>query len=136
MILGAIALLTAYQSRMMKIYGSAFIALAGLGTVMVGLFPENTIAAFHIIGASMPFVLGNIGMLGFGLDGSTIPRGLRYYSRVSGLIGLVGLVGFVTHHYGFLGAGGMERVAVYPLTIWLIVMGLYYLNHRHISGSS
>jgi hypothetical membrane protein len=105
-------------------------ALAGAGTLLVGLFPENTVHILHEIGALLPFLIGNFGLLvlGFSLD---IPKTLRYYSLLSGFISLIGLVFFLTRHYLGLGIGGMERVTAYPQTMWLIVFGLY-ISSNHI----
>lgn len=104
--------------------GFSCMAVAGLGSILVGLFPENTISFMHILGASLPFLLGNIGMIVLGktLD---VSRSLRYFTLLSGMTGLVSLVLFLVHYYLGLGIGGMERVVAYPQTVWLIIFGLY-----------
>lgn len=109
--------------------------LAGIGTMLVGLFPENTIGALHTTGASLPFVLGNIALLFLG-GTLAMPRVLRIYTLASGLVGLAALVLFTTHTYIGLGIGGTERITAYPQTIWLVVYASYILyrakrGHTH-----
>ena len=67
------------------------------------------------------------------------PRGaieLAWFSVLSGVIGFLGLlVGpflvILTGH----GGGLAERIALYPLIIWLIVFGLSFVKRRHSSVS-
>jgi len=107
--------------------GLAFTAIAGVGTILVGLFPENTISTLHIIGAALPFTVGNLGMVVLGTCLRQQPILLRGYSILSGIVGLTALVLFITNTYLGIGIGGMERFVGYPLTIWMIVFGSYLL---------
>jgi hypothetical membrane protein len=104
--------------------GLAAVTAAGLGTVMVGLFPENSVPALHGLGAAIPFVLGNSALfvLAFALE---IPVPLRVYAFLSGTVAILGLAAFASSHYLGLGEGGMERVVAYPQTIFLIAIGCY-----------
>lgn len=103
------------------------IGLGGLGTIMVGLAPENTISSVHILGAALPFIFTNIALiiLGFSLP---ISRTLRIYSVISGTAAIIALVLFINKIYLGLGIGGMERIVSYPQTIWLVVLGFYLLS--------
>lgn len=109
--------------------GFSFMALAGFGTVLVGLFPENTIGWLHIVGAGLPFLIGNIGMvmLGYRLD---LPSKLSWFLAFLGVLGLSGLFLLLSGIYLGLGIGGMERVAAYPQTIWLITFGIYMSSNH------
>lgn len=107
----------------------SLLAIAGLGTLIVGFFPENTISFMHILGASLPFLLGNVALVLCSIY-LALPRLLRYYTFVSGIFALVALVFFYTGHYLGLGIGGMERLVAYPQTIWLIVFGVYISNNH------
>jgi hypothetical membrane protein len=104
-------------------------ALAGFGTILVGVFPENTIAFFHYSGALLPFLLGNVALIIFsfslGLEGK-----FRVYTLASGVVALVALALFITHTYLGLGLGGMERLVAHPQTIWLIAFGVYMSKDR------
>jgi hypothetical membrane protein len=106
--------------------GFVSIAIGGVGAVMVGFFPENTIPAFHGIGATLPFLIGNIGLLVLGLSLGG-PSTLRVYTVLSGLVALTFLAFYATSHYLGLGEGGIERVVAYPQTLWLIVFGTYLI---------
>lgn len=119
--------------------GFCLMSIAGIGTVLVGVFPENTIPLLHIVGAGLTFVLGNLSLiiLGFALF-KTAPL-MRLYSLMSGSIPLLALIFFVRHQYVGIGIGGMERIIAYPQTIWLIFFGLYmsgnhYLKSRHLKN--
>jgi hypothetical membrane protein len=118
-----------YQALQKSRSGFALMAIAGLGTLIVGLFPETTIYGAHITGADIAFLFSNIALLFFGCS-LRLPRWLCYYTLVSGLVALVAMYLFVAHLRFFLGLGGMERVAGYPSTLWLIVMGCYLSTRR------
>jgi len=96
--------------------GLACLAIAGLGTILVGAFPENTVSALHIVGAALPFAVGNIGLVFLGLAAG-IPKWLRWYALISGIVALLALAFFLTNNYLGLGLGGLERLVAYPQTI-------------------
>ncbi|HSX29453.1 MAG TPA: DUF998 domain-containing protein [Candidatus Saccharimonadales bacterium] len=127
MSLGSVLLYRQYSKNAMGVAAFGCMCLAGLGTMLVGLFPENTIGTLHVIGAALPFIIGNLALVLFG-SALDIPRTLRYYTIISGFVALSALVLFITHTYLGLGAGGMERITAYPQTIWLIVFGSYSLH--------
>ncbi len=104
-------------------FGFWCMAAAGFGTILVGVFPESTIDAVHSIGASLPFVFGNLGMILIGCCMDRLPKVLRLFTILSGVLGLLALVLFIFDIYLGLGIGGMERVVAYPQTIWMIVFG-------------
>jgi hypothetical protein len=158
--------------------GLILLGVAGVGTVLIGLSPENVNVLFHVIGA-LNIPTGNAAMILLGLAiwhehlgrriaprraeeerGDTLfvaerrrgrrapkrdPRGasaasgaieLAWFSVLSGVIGFLGLlVGpflvILTGH----GGGLAERIALYPLIIWLIVFGLSFVKRRHTSVS-
>ena len=127
MTIGAVLM---YQEFHRSQVGFCLMAVAGVGAILVGLFAENTIYWAHIAGADLAFLLSNIALIFFGLS-LCLPRWFRWYSLASGAVALVALCLFLTHNRFFLGLGGMERVAAYPQTIWLIVFGLYMSKSRN-----
>lgn len=127
MILGSILIARQFNIKNSVTSGFSMLTLAGFGTILVGMYPENTIANLHILGASLPFLLGNIAMIVLS-DHLNLPKNLRTFTMVSGVVGLSALVLFITGNYLGLGYGGMERVVAYPQTIWMIVFGIYYLK--------
>ena len=106
-------------------WGFGAMALAGLGVVLVGLFPENTVSALHGIGAALPFTVGNVAVVALALT-LPLPRSLQALSVLAGIVALVALVSYTSHHDWGLGAGGIERVVAYPQTVWLVVVGSYF----------
>jgi hypothetical membrane protein len=124
MFAGAVLIHRDFRKTLATTAGFSFMALAGAGTILVGLFPENTVSNLHTIGSAMPFLVGNIGMVILSLS-LAIPKPLRCYTFLSGVIALVALALLLTNRYLGLGVGGMERITAYPQTIWLMVFGLY-----------
>jgi hypothetical membrane protein len=124
--LGAVLLYRFLPKSRLLTLGLACMVAAGVGTVLVGLFPENTVSALHIVGAGAPFVLGNVGLLLLAAS-LGLPRTLKMFTYVLGGLGLVSLVLFLTHTYAGLGIGGTERLVAYPQTLWLVIFGTYKL---------
>ena len=106
--------------------GFFLLVCAGVGLIAVGVFTENENGLWHRVGAAGHFVLGNLGLvfLGLALRRDSIRRWLPAYSVVSGLVGVTATGLFIRGFYFGLGVGGMERLAAYPLPLWLTVMGL------------
>jgi hypothetical membrane protein len=104
--------------------GFAAMTISGVGVIIVGFFPENSVSVLHGLGAAIPFVLGNASLiiLAFSLK---MPALLRLYFFLSGMMALLGLVAYASSHDLGLGEGGIERVVAYPQTVCLIVIGLY-----------
>lgn len=124
MIAGSLFIYQEFRENSGSKLGFSFMGLAGFGTILVGIFSENVSAIFHVFGAGLAFLIGNIALLIFGtfLD---IPKKFKVYTIVSGVITLAALILFVTKNYGSLGQGGMERLVSYPQTLWLIAFGIY-----------
>jgi hypothetical membrane protein len=129
MVAGSFLIDEGFRKSIASRVGFWFMTLAGLGTIMVGLFPENVWGNLHTLGAVLPFLIGNIGLviLGLSLD---LNNKIKIYTLISGLAALIALPLFYTKNYLGLGLGGMERVVAYPQTIWLIVFGIYVSRDR------
>lgn len=126
---GSALLPSTFPRGWFRVVGLMLLAWAGIGIIAVGVYPENENIALHRIGAAGHFVLGNLGMAVLGLAWWQAHgrRTLAIYSIVSGVVGLVATALFITDHYLGLGIGGMERVAAYPLPLWLMLTGLSLL---------
>ncbi len=136
MMAGSLLIYQEFRETKGSLVGFSLMALAGFGTILVGVFPENTISSLHALGAFLPFLFGNIALLILGLT-LDIPRWLRIYTLASGVVALTGFVLFSTHNYLGLGIGGMERITAYPQTMWLTVFGLYISrNHFRLSNNT
>lgn len=131
---GALLIWQEFRHSPWSFAGFGLMSVAGLGTALVGLAPENLHPGLHVVGAVMPFLLGNIALLLFGFS-LGLQRLMKYYTLLSGAIALVALVFFAGHDYIGIGEGGMERMLSYPQTIWMMVFGLYMTrNHFKIIG--
>jgi hypothetical membrane protein len=138
MLLGSILIYQEFRETRLALVGFGCMFVAGVGSLLVGIFPENTIGSLHFLGASLPFLVGNLGMIVLG-SVLALPLSLRVYTIVSGTVSLIALLLFVTHNYAGLGAGGMERIVAYPQTVWLIFFGIYisknhYKKLRELAG--
>jgi hypothetical membrane protein len=137
MILGALLTRAAFPPGWVRTLAAALFIAAGVGVIVVGLYPENTDNARHVLGAGLNFVAGNIAMIVFGLALAQHPavhRPLRIISLVAGTLGLLGTGLFVSGIYLGLGLGGMERVAAYPMSVWQIVAGVALLRGAESRG--
>lgn len=131
---GSLLIYQEFKKTRASLVGFTFMALAGIGTLLVGLFPENSMTSLHALGALLPFLIGNVGLIVLGLV-LDIPKSLRYYTLLSGIVALIALGFFTTHHYLGIGIGGMERLVAYPQTMWLIVFGVY-ISSNHIRAQN
>lgn len=115
--------------RIAAFAGFLCMGIGGVGTVLVGLFPENTNHAMHVTGAALAIGVGNVGIFILGAVLS-LPESMRRYMLVFSTVSATALFLFAFHRSFGLGAGSMERIAAYPETIWLIQFGLY-MWHFH-----
>ena len=126
-LVGAVLLRDASRPDRLSRWGLAMIAAAGLGFILVGLFPENVSLPPHKLGAGLQFVCGNLGqaLIGLALLRSRRQYQLAHFSVSSGTVGLLATGLFVSGRYLGMGIGGMERLAAYPLPLWCIAFGLW-----------
>jgi hypothetical membrane protein len=133
MIAGSLLIYQEFKKTAASRIGFSFMGIAGFGTILVGVFPENTIGFLHLLGAGLPFLIGNIGItiLGLRLD---LPKSLRVYTLVTGIITLTALLLLLTGMTLGIGFGGIERVTAYPQTLWLIFFGIYISSNHMRQG--
>ncbi len=131
MIIGSMLIYQEFKETKLALLGFTFMLVAGIGTVLVGIFPENTVASLHITGAFLPFFIGNVGIVILGLA-LKLPNPLRTYTLLTGIITLLALALFISKRYLGIGEGGMERIVAYPQTLWLIVFGIYISKNHYL----
>ncbi len=129
MLLGSLLIYQQFRGNRGSLIGFSCMAISGLGSLMVGLFPENSIAILHVVGAALSFFVGNVGLVVLSLS-LPVPRTLKVYTSLSGALALIVLGLFLHQNYLGLGEGGMERIVAYPQTVWLIVFGIYAYSHQ------
>ncbi|MFD9817999.1 DUF998 domain-containing protein [Streptomyces violascens] len=101
------------------------LACAGAGFVLAGLAPSDVDENQHALGALLIMAAGNIGLVlaGFGLA-EHIAAPLRWGTSLLGVTAITAFGLFLSQHYLGLGMGGMERVAAFPLLLWVLAVGI------------
>jgi hypothetical membrane protein len=112
------------RERRAAMFGFGLMALGGLGSILVGFFPENENRTMHIVGAALAIGIGNVAILMLGAV-LTLPESMRRSMLMFSSLALVALLCFASHRSFGIGHGTMERIAAYPVTVWLITFGLY-----------
>lgn len=108
--------------------GARWLALlAGLGVVMVGLFPEDAVGVAHGLGAGAFFLAGNAGLVLVGYRRRT-PIGAVLCA--AGAVGLVSTAAFAAEVAGPQHLGTLERLAGYPVSAGYALAGLSILLTR------
>ncbi len=98
--------------------------IAGLGALGVGIFPEGSPYGLHTLFSLIAFLFGGVAATSSAL----ILKGPLKATAALGPVSLVSLVLYVGGNYAGLGPGGMERLIVYPILIWLIGFGAVLLG--------
>jgi hypothetical membrane protein len=102
----------------------SLMALGGLGAVLVGCFPEDDHPLAHIVSAGIAIGIGNVSILALGAVLQGLPESMRRSMLTFSTLSLAALLCYAFHKYFGIDQI-MERVAAYPMTIWLITFGLY-----------
>lgn len=131
MAIGSLLIYQEFKESRGSLVGFTMMAIAGIGTIIVGLFPENTVSWLHFFGAVLPFGIGNLSLLVLARYLYKVGRPMKIYTALTGIVALIALGFFLSSHYGPLGIGGVERLVAYPQTVWLIVFGSY-MTRSHV----
>lgn len=115
-------------------------AANAIGNILVGTFHSGAVDPggphhWHVIGAGLAIVGGNIAVLIAGSAGDRVgaSRSYRAASLVIGTIGLVCLLALVldgANGSRLLPVGIVERGAVYSIVVWEIITGVTILRRR------
>ena len=120
-VLGLFALLGAFFLH--RAFGWApatgLVALAGIGALGVGLFPETT-GIWHSLFSLVVFLFAGLSAI---VTYRFQKMPMSVFSVILGVITLIALLLYVPNYYEGLGAGGMERMIVYPALLWAIGFG-------------
>jgi Predicted membrane protein len=100
------------------------LVLAGVGYLLAGLWPGDVNLDLHVLGAFLIMMVGNVGLVlaGFVPRDSLVGR-VRWFTVALGLAALAGVWLHFQRQFGALGLGGSERIAVFPLQLWTLVIG-------------
>jgi hypothetical membrane protein len=119
---GALLLGPALRGRAARV-AQVLLGIAGLGVLLVGVFPSDGVGTLHSIGAVAHFVGGNVGLIA--LAYAVRPRS-ELLGTTLALLGVIGTALTVFFLFGvveWLGEGGTERGAAYVIPIGLALAG-------------
>jgi len=125
MAIGSLLIYQEFRKNRGSRIGFIMMGLAGIGTVLVGLFPENVNIFGHGVGAFFALLVGNLSMMVLAFAIKQAHTSFRFYTFLSGFLSTLAFVLYLLHINFGLGQGGMERVVSYPQTFWLALFGLY-----------
>lgn len=109
-------------------FGTVAIALAGLGIVGAGIFPENY-GIVHTIFSLLSFVSIGIGEIKIA---HALRGAMRYFSVILGAATLIFLaLGISGIDFG-LGPGAMERMVAYPALLWAVGFGAQLMGTENL----
>jgi hypothetical membrane protein len=114
--------------RLFPAKGSYRVALllflvSGVGVLVVGLVPEDSDAQVHRLAALAHLLAGNLAMILMGVAMVAGTARVRFRGVITLLAGLLGLTALVLLGLGEKNVGTFERLAAYPLTLWLTWTG-------------
>jgi len=101
---------------------TAMIGLAGVGALGVGLFPEGSPYYLHSFFSGVAFLFSGLSAV---VTARFQKSPLSYFSVILGLVGLVSMVLYIPDGGAYgnalgIGAGGLERMIVYPVLLWSV----------------
>lgn len=114
--------------------GLLLLMIAGAGFVAAGLAPNDVNLPVHYTGAVLALFGGGIGITLIGatlLGQKSNGTGFALLTIASGVLSLAGTILLSSGITLGLGVGGMERVAAYPVELWPVLAGAYYLLRRN-----
>jgi len=124
LILGGALLLRPVLSRGAGAVARVLLVASALGVLLVGVFPTDGNATMHAIGAVLYLVGGGLGLIALAYVVRPRSEALGTTLAVLGLIGTAATVFFLTGVTGYLGEGGTERAAAYPVPVGLALAGV------------
>lgn len=126
MALGALLLYVEFRGNRGALAGFSCLAVSGVGTILVGTVPSNTIGFLHHLGAGLAFIGGAVGVVLLGFVLRAEPVSVRYFSFGSVVVAVAGMALLLLFYgSGIDYKGAAERLASYPLIIWFVGIGSY-----------
>ena len=114
-IIGTYYLQRAFNLKMITI----LLTIAAVAAMGVGIFTENS-EPMHMFASFFVFLFS-------GLSAISSCRLIKYPFNIIvillGLVSVLAMILFMENIYVGLGVGGMERMIVYPILIWMIGLG-------------
>lgn len=123
LILGGALLLRPALLRGAAQVAPVLLGASAFGVLLVGVFPTDGNATMHALGAVLYLVGGGLGLIALAYAVRPRSEALGTTLALLGLVGTAATVFFLTGVTAYLGEGGTERVAAYPLPIGLALAG-------------
>jgi hypothetical membrane protein len=127
---GVVLLLPAVRGRAARV-AQVVLALAAVGVLLVGIFPEDSSSGLHKTGAILYLAGGAVGLLALAYTVRPRSEPVGTVLAVLGLAGAAATIFFVMGVTQYLGRGGTERVAAYVLPIGLTVSAVALWRMAH-----
>jgi len=110
------------------------LVISSIGVIGVGMFPEDT-GAPHSLFALLGFFFGALTAI---ISYKIVKPPYSWFGVVLGLTSMVSLFLYVGGTYLGLGAGGMERLVLYPSLLWYVGLGgcLLHPEEKHDNGTN
>ena len=124
LILGGALLLRPVLLRGAAQVAPVLLGAASVGVLLVGVFPTDGSSMAHTVGAVLYLVGGGLGLIALAYAVRPRSEGLGTALALLGLIGTSATVFFLTGVTTYLGEGGTERAAAYPLPLGLALAGV------------
>jgi hypothetical membrane protein len=126
---GALILAGALLLRPVLLRGAGQVAAvlfgaAAVGVVLVGVFPTDGNGTVHAIGAVLYLLGGGLGLIALAYAVRPRSEALGTTLALLGLVATAATVFFLTGVTQYLGDGGTERLAAYPLPLGLALAGV------------
>lgn len=122
---GGILIYTEFKRTKVSKIGFGLMVISGIGTIVVGFFPEDANVLLHQIGAVAGLLVGNMSLIFLASSLKDTRNLFRAYTLLTGLFCVTAFGLFATDNYLDFGVGGMERLVSYPFAIWMMVFGIY-----------
>jgi len=97
---------------------------SALGVLVVGVFPTDGNGTMHAIGAVLYLVGGGLGLIALAYAVRPRSEALGTTLALLGLVATAATAFFLTGVTQYLGEGGTERVAAYPVPLGLALAGV------------
>lgn len=125
-VFGGLGLIAAYIMRNDGKFGllPLILSVSSIGAMGVGVFPETT-GGYHLTCALLAFGFGALGAIYCFFLTSSI---FRYFVLGMGMISVAALIMTGANVDIGLGKGGIERMILYPILLWLASLGTVILD--------
>ena len=123
-----------------RVVGLFLLLIASVAAVLIGLYPENVNATVHDTASLMVFLPAGLALvvLSSGMRTGTMWYGYRAFTLILGLVVLLSLAYYApTQTFSTTWDPGLiERLIVYPILLWAVVVGIHLAQMPRFSPSS